>query len=42
MKNNYKDSKKAPKAEIHLHFLRAILKKVLNQKTPGHDGIFRF
>ena len=31
-----------PKAEIHTDLLKMTLKKVLNWKTPGHDGIHGF
>ena len=31
-----------PKAEIHSDLLKTTLKKVLNWKTPGHDGIHGF
>ena len=31
-----------PKAEIHTDLLKMTLKKILNWKTPGHDGIHGF
>ena len=30
------------KAEIHIELLKKTLKKILNWKTPGHDGIHGF
>ena len=31
-----------PKAEIHIELLKKTLKKISNEKTPGHDGIHGF
>ena len=33
---------KRRKTKIHVDSLRTILKKVLNWKMPGHDGIYGY
>ena len=39
MEKELKRMEEGPKAKIHLDLLRATHPKVLNWKTPGHDGI---
>ena len=42
MKKELQELEENPEVIIHLELLRAALKKVLNWKTPVHDGIHGF
>ena len=39
MEKELQGLKEGPKVKIYIDSLRATVKKIPNEKTPGHDGI---
>ena len=42
MEKELQGLKEEPKAKKHVDQLKATFKKVLNWKTPGHDGMYEY